>query len=157
LPALKTTLRSPDARLDLTPAKAFRLCVLGLTALLLSPALTSNVCAAAVEAAATTSATQAGEAPADSVSFFSKKTRLWTGRSQIICFQVAQPAIEDRYYSFQVDEKLIHLLVPPRILQDEKIGYLRVQPLVEGKTRIGIEGAKLDVEIVNDTSAAAVA
>jgi uncharacterized protein (DUF1800 family) len=86
------------------------------------------------------------------ISFFTKKTRLWQGRSQIIYFQVAQPAVEDRYYSFQVDEKAIHLLIPPRILKGEKIGYLRVEPLTSGKSRIGVEDAHLDVDIVQDTT-----
>jgi hypothetical protein len=71
----------------------------------------------------------------------------------MIYFQVAEPAIEDRYYSFQVDEKIVHLLIPPRILKGEKIGYLRVQALAEGRTRLGIEDAKLEVEIVRDPAA----
>ncbi len=91
------------------------------------------------------------------VAFFTKTTRLWKGRSQIICFQVAEPAVEDRYYSFQLDEKLVHLLIPPRILKGEKIGYLRVQALVEGKTQIGIEGAKLDVDVVTDPALSSLA
>jgi hypothetical protein len=91
-----------------------------------------------------------GQVPGDEISFFTGKTRLWKGRSQIICFQVAQPASEDRYFSFQLDEKRLHLLIPPRILKGEKIGYLRLQALAEGTTRIAIEGAKLDVEIVKD-------
>jgi uncharacterized protein (DUF1800 family) len=93
----------------------------------------------------------------DGVSFFTKKTRLWLGRPQIICFQVAQPVAEDRYYSFQVDEKIVHLLIPPRVLKGETIGYLRVQGLVEGKTVVGIEGAKLDVEVVKDEATSAMA
>ena len=87
------------------------------------------------------------------ITFFTKKTRLWQGRSQILYFQVAQPALVDRYYSFQVDEKVVHLLIPPRILKGEKIGYLRVQPLTNGKTQIGIENAHLDIEIVPDAAA----
>ena len=96
-----------------------------------------------------TTLTQKGPTSGD-VSFFTKKTRLWQGRSQIICFQVSQPVTEDRYYSFQVDEKMVHLLMPPRLLAGEKIGYLRVQALTDGKTRIGVDNAKLDVEIVPD-------
>lgn len=96
-------------------------------------------------------------ASTDGISFFTKKTRLWLGRSQIICFQVAQPATEDRYYPFEIDEKAVHLLMPPRILAGEKIGYLRVQPLAEGKTRIGVQGAKLDIEIARDPALKAIA
>ena len=102
--------------------------------------------------AAVTSGGKQADSTQSGISFFSKKTRLWLGRSQIICFQVAQPAAEDRYYSFQMDEKIVHLLIPPRILKGEKIGYLRVQALAEGKTRIGIEDAKLDVDIFRDTA-----
>jgi uncharacterized protein (DUF1800 family) len=91
------------------------------------------------------------------ISFFSKKLRLWNGRSQLIFFQLAQPAPEDRYYSFQVDEKALHLLIPPRVLKGEKIGYLRVQPLAVGTTRIGIEGAQLNLDVADDSSTGRVA
>ncbi len=87
------------------------------------------------------------------ITFFVPKTRLWLGRSQIICFQLSQPATEDRYYPFEVDEKIVHLLIPPRVLKGETIGYLRVQPLAEGKTRIGVADAKIDVEIMRDPAA----
>jgi Protein of unknown function (DUF1800)/Ca-dependent carbohydrate-binding module xylan-binding len=116
--------------------------------LLLGP--TSFVTLVAADQGSTPSVKQNGPVTGDGITFFTEKTQLWQGRSQIICFQVAQPAVQDRYYSFQVDEKLVHLLIPPRILKGEKMGYLRVQAQAEGKTRIGIENAKLDVEIVKD-------
>jgi uncharacterized protein (DUF1800 family) len=93
----------------------------------------------------------------DGVSFFVGKTRLWLGRSQIVCFQLAQPATEDRYFPFQVDEKILHLLIPPRVLKGESIGYLRVEPLHAGTTSIGVVGAKLEVEIAPDPAIRAIA
>ncbi len=68
----------------------------------------------------------------------------------MILFQLAQPAGQDRFYSFQIDEKMVHLLIPPQVLKGEKTGYLRVQSLVAGKTQIEIGGAKLGVEIAPD-------
>ena len=93
----------------------------------------------------------------DAVSFYTTKTRLWKSRSQIICFQVPQTAIQDRSFSCTVDEKFLQVLVPPRVLPGEKIGYLRVKPLAEGKSQIGINGAKLDVDIVSDPAYGSIA
>jgi hypothetical protein len=123
--------------------------------LLLSSGFFSKVDAAGAPATATTN--RGGPVAVDGISFLTQKTRLWEGRSQIICFRVAQPAIEDRYYSFQVDEKLLHLLVPPQILKGETMGYLRVRPLVEGKTQLHIEGAKLDIDIAQDAATGRIA
>jgi hypothetical protein len=106
----------------------------------------------ALPASAEAPAAKPAQSASDGVDFFSRKARLWKGRSQIVYFQVAQPAADDRYYSFQIDEKVVHLLIPPRILKGEKIGYLRVKPLVEGKTQIGIGAAKLEVEIAPDNA-----
>jgi uncharacterized protein (DUF1800 family) len=70
---------------------------------------------------------------------------------------LAQPATEDRYFPFQVDEKFLHLLIPPRVLKGESIGYLRVEPMTEGTTSLGVQGAKLEVEIAPDTAIRAIA
>ena len=90
-------------------------------------------------------------------SFFTTKVRLWQNRSQVICFQLPQPAAQDQVYACQVDDKFVHLLMPPRILAGQKIGYLRVQPVAEGRTQIILEGAKLDLDIVKDPAFTAVA
>ena len=90
-------------------------------------------------------------------SFFTDKTRLWKGRSQVICFQLAQPATQDQTYSCQVDENLVRVLMPPRILAGEKIGYMRVQSLAEGKTQIDLQGARLDLDIVKDPAFSTIA
>jgi hypothetical protein len=112
--------------------------------------LSSGLCASAsTEAVA---AKQSTAAPVDGISFLTKKTRLWEGRSQLIFFRLGQPSPDDRYYSFQLDEKAVHLLMPPRVLKGETLGYMRVQPLVEGKTQIHVEDAKLDIEIVPDAA-----
>jgi uncharacterized protein (DUF1800 family) len=87
------------------------------------------------------------------VSFLTKKTRLWYGRSQVLCFSADQPVDESRYFSFQVDEKFLHVLIPPTLLPGSKIGYLRLRPLAEGHTKIKIDGASIDVDIVRDTAA----
>ena len=89
-------------------------------------------------------------ADAPGVSFFTPKARLWQGRSQVILFQIPQPATQDRFYSFNIDEKLVHLLIPPQVLNGEKTGFLRVESRAEGRTQLVIDGAKLDLEIVPD-------
>jgi uncharacterized protein (DUF1800 family) len=130
------------------PIKRLSLCALGTAGLLLGSSF--SLVAHGEAGGAGAKADSVGKS--SGVSFFTKKTRLWQGRSQIICFQVSQPATGDRYYPFQVDEKLVHLLIPPRILKGEKIGYLRVEALDAGKTQIGVEGARLDIEIVPDAA-----
>jgi uncharacterized protein (DUF1800 family) len=87
------------------------------------------------------------------VTFLTKKTQLWLGRSQVVCFSVKDTPEQDRFFGFSVDENYLHVLSPPALLPGSHIGYLRVRPLVEGKTRIGIGNASLDVQIVRDTAA----
>jgi len=90
---------------------------------------------------------------ASGVTFLMKKTRLWLGRSQVVCFYAKQAPDEDRYFSFNVDETYLHVLIPPTLLPGAHLGYIRVRPTVEGKTQMTLDGAKLDVEIVRDTAA----
>jgi len=87
------------------------------------------------------------------IAFLTKKTQLWLGRSQVVCFTVKDLPEEDRFFSFNVDENYLHVLAPPAILSGSHIGYLRLRPLVEGKTRIGIGGASMEVQIVRDNAA----
>ena len=90
---------------------------------------------------------------ASGVTFLTKKTRLWLGRSQVVCFYSKQAPDEDRYFSFAVDETYLHVLIPPTLLPGAHLGYVRVRPVLEGKTQLTLDGAKLDVEIVRDTAA----
>jgi uncharacterized protein (DUF1800 family) len=87
------------------------------------------------------------------VSFLTRKARLWLGRSQIVCFYDKQSSEEDRFISFNVDEKYLHVLTPPSLLRGANLGYLRVRPMTEGETQITLGGASLDVQIVKDTAA----
>jgi hypothetical protein len=127
------------------------MCVAAL--LLVAPC--QSVYGQAASAAPVTNAASAAQNPG-APSFLTGKTRLWKGRSQIICFQLPQPATQDQTYSCQVDEKLVQVLVPPKILAGEKIGYMRVQALAEGKTQLDLQGAKLDLTIVTDPAFPAV-
>jgi uncharacterized protein (DUF1800 family) len=90
---------------------------------------------------------------ASGVTFLTRKTRLWLGRSQIICFYAKQAPEEDRYFSFNADETCLHILIPPTLLPGAHLGYIRVRPIREGTTQLSLDGARLDVEIVRDTAA----
>ena len=123
---------------------------LGVAALLFNAGIESTA-----RAAMTTAPDTVHQATDSAVSFFAPKTRLWLGRPQMICFQIQQPAAQDRFFSFQVDENVVHLLVPPQILKGEKIGYLRVMPLTAGTTWITVANATLPVDIAQDSSTGA--
>jgi len=111
--------------------------------------------AQAIPPAPATSATTA-VSNSGSPSFFTTKARLWQGRSQVICFQLPQPATQDQTYTCTVDEKLVQVLMPPKILAGEKIGYMRVQALAEGNTQLDLQGAKLNLDIVKDPTLEAI-
>ena len=87
------------------------------------------------------------------VAFLTKKTRLWLGRSQVVCFYARQKPDEDRFFSFDADENYLHVLIPPTLAPGSNLGYIRLRPLKEGHTQITLAGATLNVEIVKDTSA----
>jgi len=91
--------------------------------------------------------------PVSNVKFLTNKTRLWMGRSQIICFVAKDMVPERRIFSFDVDENFLHVLIPPTLMPDVQVGYIRVRPLKEGHTQIKLEGATMDVDIVTDTEA----
>ena len=107
--------------------------------------------------AATPPTTPAAQASPDTslsgIAFLTPKTRLWLDRSQVICFTVKQPVTESRYLGFKVDEKYLHVLIPPTLLPGATLGYLRVRPLTEGHTQVNLEGATIDVDIARDTAA----
>jgi uncharacterized protein (DUF1800 family) len=93
------------------------------------------------------------EASISGVTFLTKKTRLWLGRSQIICFYAQEAPNEDRFFSFNADEDFLHVLIPPTLHPGTHIGYVRVRPMKEGHTQITLEGVTMDVDIVEDTAA----
>ena len=87
------------------------------------------------------------------MAFLTKKTRLWLGRSQVICFYAKEAQDEDRFFSFAADESFVHVLIPPTLAPGANLGYLRLRPLKEGHTQITLAGATIEVEIVKDTAA----
>jgi hypothetical protein len=93
------------------------------------------------------------EASVSGVTFLTKKTRLWLGRSQIICFYAQEAPEENRFFSFSADEDFLHVLIPPTLDPGSHIGYIRVRPMKEGHTQITLEGVTMDVDIVEDTAA----
>ena len=88
------------------------------------------------------------------VAFLTQKTRLWLGRSQVICFYSKATTDEDRFFTFDADENFLHVLIPPTLTPGTHLGYVRVRPLKEGRTQLKLAGTTLDVEIVKDTAAA---
>ena len=86
------------------------------------------------------------------IQFFTKKTRLWLGRSQVICFYAKKPVDQNRYLSFGADENYLHVLIPPTLVPGTHIGYIRVRPLKEGTTRLTLQGNAMDVDIAKDTA-----
>jgi uncharacterized protein (DUF1800 family) len=95
----------------------------------------------------------APDTPVAGITFLTKKTRLWLGRSQIICFYSPEAPDEDRYLSFSADEEYLHVLLPPTLLPGAHIGYVRVRPVKEGQTQITLEGATMDIDVAQDTAA----
>jgi uncharacterized protein (DUF1800 family) len=93
------------------------------------------------------------DVPVSGVTFLTKKTKLWLGRSQIICFYAKDAPEENRFFSFNADENYLHVLIPPTLLPGQHIGYIRVRPLQVGQTQISLEGVSMDVEIAEDTAA----
>jgi hypothetical protein len=91
------------------------------------------------------------------VTFLTKKTRLWLGHSQVICFYAKDSPDENRFFSFSADEDYLHVLIPPTLLPGAHIGYIRVRPLKEGRTQITLEGVSMDIEIAEDTAASTLA
>ena len=90
---------------------------------------------------------------ASGVAFLTRKTRLWLGRSQVICFYAKDATEEDRFFSFAADEAFVHVLIPPTLAPGTHLGYIRLRPLKEGHTRITLADATIDVDIVRDTAA----
>ena len=97
--------------------------------------------------------TLTSQTPGAPVVFLTKKTRLWLGRNQVICFYAKDTPDEDRFFSFDADENFLHVLIPPTLAPGAHLGYIRVRPLKEGQTRLTLAGATIDVEIVKDTAA----
>jgi uncharacterized protein (DUF1800 family) len=95
----------------------------------------------------------AGDTSVTGVTFLTKKTRLWLGRSQVICFYAPQSPDEDRFFSFSADEEYLHVLIPPTLLPGGHIGYIRVRPIKEGQTQITLEGVSMDIDVAQDTAA----
>jgi uncharacterized protein (DUF1800 family) len=87
------------------------------------------------------------------VSFLTKKTRLWLDRSQMICFRADQAPDNKRYFSFQADERYVHVLVPPVLMPGETLGYIRLRAVQEGETDFILDGNQIEVDIVKDTAA----
>ena len=87
------------------------------------------------------------------IAFMTKKTRLWLGRSQVICFYSKATTDEDRYFTFEADENSLHVLMPPMLAPGSHLGYVRVRPTKEGHTQFKLAGASLDIDVVADSAA----
>lgn len=84
--------------------------------------------------------------------FLTQKTRLWLDRSQVLCFKAAG-LDKDHVFAFQADPKFVDVLMPPTILPGETIGYLRLRARMKGETRLTLDGAAIEVDIVGDPAA----
>ena len=133
-------------------------CIVGLILIGLTCAglpLSADEPSAAAGAATPLPAFLAGlETSPSGVAFLTKKTRLWLGRSQVICFYAKARTDEDCYFTFEADESILHVLMPPMLAPGTQLGYVRVRPLKEGHTQFKLAGAVLDIDVVADTASA---
>jgi uncharacterized protein (DUF1800 family) len=108
----------------------------------------------------TAHAQQAPPAPESAAkpAFFTSRTVLWQGRSQVIPFRLEAPARADQTFPATGDASMVEVLRAPTVLAEETIGYLRVRGLRTGRTRLSLpQGAAIDVDVRPDPAAAALA
>ena len=100
----------------------------------------------------------AAPTPAPSVvRFYSPRTVLWLGRTQVIPFQLAPAASADLTIPAASSAYgVLEILNPPAVLAGQSTGFLRVRGLLPGLTRLVVQGgAAIDLEIKPDPAGAA--
>ncbi len=87
-----------------------------------------------------------------SVSFPTPKARLWLEQNQVLCFNV--PVSDSAHaFVFKADPNFLQILMPPAALPGQSIGYIRVRPVKKGDTKLILDGASLNIEIVPEPDA----
>ena len=143
----------PSARMS--PFSIIRRCLVPAAALwLTAPAQAQQ--SPAPEPAALAS-TPVPEAAPPVPRFYTGRTVLWLGRTEVIPFQLAQPASADLTLpANSTADGVIEILRPPAVLAGQTIGFLRVRALLPGRTRLLVQGgAGIDLEIKPDPAGAA--
>lgn len=92
-------------------------------------------------------------AQAGTVSFGVKYSRLWLDERQVLPFE-CPPAGVTRVFDTRIEPAGMALILQPgTILDGEKIGFVRLQPLKAGKAVLHVGDATLDMEIKPDLAA----
>ena len=91
------------------------------------------------------------------VSFFTRKTVLWLGHTQIIPVHLkTAPDNDASYIASVLDPRTVEILRTPVFLAGEQTAYVRVHALRAGNTRLQIYGGPLlDLEVKPDPAEAA--
>jgi uncharacterized protein (DUF1800 family) len=87
------------------------------------------------------------------VSFGVKDTRLWLDERQVLPFECS-PTGATRIFDTRIEPAdMVQILQPGKILNGEKIGFVRLQPLKAGKAVLHVGDATLNVDIKPDLAA----
>jgi len=90
---------------------------------------------------------------AATVSFGVKDSRLWLDERQVLPFECS-PSGATRVFDTRIEPPGMALILQPgTILDGEKIGFVRLQPLKAGKAVLHVGDASLDVDIKADLAA----
>jgi hypothetical protein len=95
----------------------------------------------------------AGSSASDGPAFFTSHARVWLGRSQVIPIQLGSPAEETKSLVVTAEpDGMLEILQQPTVLRGEKIGYVRVKPIQEGRVNLRLSENLLNVEVRSDPS-----
>ncbi len=92
-------------------------------------------------------------APAPSVSFGVKESRLWLGRTQVIPVTLPEPAADKMVLATSVvPPDSADILLPATILKGEKMGFLRIRSLLPGKITLQVGDKSLPLSVQRDSA-----
>ncbi len=92
-------------------------------------------------------------------SFYTPRTTVWLGRTQVVPFHLAAPAESDlTLLATPANAAVVEVLRHPAVLLGETTGYLRLRGVQAGTTRLTLQGgAAIDLEVRADPAGAAFA
>ena len=69
-----------------------------------------------------------------------------TGESQVLTFLISEPYSTETSPEWKIEPPgSIEMLVPPKVLAGEKIGFFRIRPTLDGLATVQIQSARLDI------------
>lgn len=98
-----------------------------------------------------TAAGQPEPASIGEIDFGTPETFAPVGRTRVIAFRVASPAVQDTLVpSESADPTVVEIVRPAEVVADSSVGYLRVVALREGLTELRVGGKVVVVRAVGD-------